>query len=90
MYQLETYNALSVPYVLATRLTGDYRDRTYTGKCGQASLDIQHAKKAPTSSFSTKRKCLKGFIEPAAPCLTHFDTGHRGHPIYLFESIQTH
>ena len=30
------YNALS----LATRLTGDYRDRTCTGKCGPASLDI--------------------------------------------------
>ena len=29
------YNAPS----LATRLTGDYRDRTYTGKCGPASLD---------------------------------------------------
>ena len=31
------YNAPS----LATRLTGDYRDRTYTGKCGPASLDTQ-------------------------------------------------
>ena len=34
------YNAPS----LATRLTGDYRDRTYTGKCGPASLDTQHRK----------------------------------------------
>ena len=34
------YNAPS----LATRLTGDYRDRTYTGKCGPASLDTQHIK----------------------------------------------
>ena len=32
------YNALS----LATRLTGDYRDRTCTGKCGPASLDTLH------------------------------------------------
>jgi len=32
------YNAPS----LATRLTGDYRDRTFTGKCGPASLDTQH------------------------------------------------
>ena len=31
------YNAPS----LATRLTGDYRDRTYTGKCGPASLDTR-------------------------------------------------
>ena len=29
------YNAPS----LATRLTGDYRDRTYTGKCSPALLD---------------------------------------------------
>ena len=34
------YNALS----LATRLTGDYRDRTCTGKCGPASLDTPHKK----------------------------------------------
>ena len=34
------YNAPS----LATRLTGDYRDRTYTGKCGPASLDTLHEK----------------------------------------------
>ena len=31
------YNAPS----LTTRLTGDYRDRTYTGKCGLASLDTR-------------------------------------------------
>ena len=34
------YNAPS----LATRLTGDYRDRTYTGKCGSASLDTPQRK----------------------------------------------
>uniref|UniRef100_UPI0040563FE0 hypothetical protein n=1 Tax=Acetatifactor sp. TaxID=1872090 RepID=UPI0040563FE0 len=31
------YNAPS----LATRLTGDYRDRTYTGKCSPALLDTR-------------------------------------------------
>ena len=36
------YNAPS----LATRLTGDYRDRTFTGKCGPASLDTRHEKAA--------------------------------------------
>ena len=43
------YNAPS----LATRLTGDYRDRTFTGKCGPASLDTQYTKKAgfPTSLY---------------------------------------
>ena len=35
------YNAPS----LATRLTGDYRDRTFTGKCGPASLDTQYKKR---------------------------------------------
>ena len=34
------YNAPS----LATRLTGDYRDRTFTGKCGPASLDTRQKK----------------------------------------------
>ena len=44
IYSLSTlyyYNAPS----LATRLTGDYRDRTCTGKCGPASLDTQHKKR---------------------------------------------
>ena len=40
------YNAPS----LATRLTGDYRDRTFTGKCGPASLDTQYKKRS--------RKCF--------------------------------
>ena len=30
---------------LATRLTGDYRDRTFTGKCGPASLDTRNTKR---------------------------------------------
>ena len=34
------YNAPS----LATRLTGDYRDRTYTGKCSPALLDTRKIK----------------------------------------------
>ena len=35
------YNAPS----LTTRLTGDYRDRTYTGKCSPALLDTHKSKK---------------------------------------------
>lgn len=35
------YNAPS----LATRLTGDYRDRTYTGKCSPALLDTHKTEK---------------------------------------------
>ena len=40
------YNAPS----LATRLTGDYRDRTYTGKCSPALLDT-HKKRMKRESF---------------------------------------
>ena len=41
------YNAPS----LATRLTGDYRDRTCTGKCGPVSLDAQHKKRNASKTF---------------------------------------
>ena len=41
------YNAPS----LATRLTGDYRDRTCTGKCGPASLDARHKNRSKRSHF---------------------------------------
>ena len=47
IHSLSTLYYYSAPS-LATRLTGDYRDRTYTGKCGPASLDTRN----------TKRMCL--------------------------------
>lgn len=47
------YNAPS----LATRLTGDYRDRTYTGKCGPASLDTLYRKSCRHSG-----SCLQIFL----------------------------
>ena len=37
------YNAPS----LTTRLTGDYRDRTYTGKCSPALLDTRKKRRHP-------------------------------------------
>ena len=40
IHSLSTLYYYSAPS-LATRLTGDYRDRTYTGKCGPASLDTR-------------------------------------------------
>ena len=40
------YNAPS----LTTRLTGDYRDRTYTGKCSPALLDTHKKRRAACSS----------------------------------------
>ena len=41
IHSLSTLHYYSAPS-LATQLTGDYRDRTYTGKCGPASLDTRH------------------------------------------------
>lgn len=44
IHSLSTLHYCNAPS-LATRLTGDYRDRTYTGKCGPASLDTQNKKR---------------------------------------------
>ena len=44
------YNAPS----LTTRLTGDYRDRTYTGKCSPALLDTHKRKRIQINSESFK------------------------------------
>ena len=43
IHSLSTLHYCNAPR-LATRLTGNYRDRTYTGKCGPASLDTQRKK----------------------------------------------
>ena len=43
IHSLSTLYYYSAPS-LATQLTGDYRDRTYTGKCGPASLDTRRKK----------------------------------------------
>ena len=61
------YNAPS----LTTRLTGDYRDRTYTGKCSPALLDTHQIRKRKAvllSSFcafcaisTSKGRCLISF-----------------------------
>ena len=50
------YNAPS----LATRLTGDYRDRTFTGKCGPASLDTRRKKSSKSFSDLLLRVPLRG------------------------------
>ena len=44
IHSLSTLHYCNAPS-LATRLTGDYRDRTYTGQCGSASLDTLQKKK---------------------------------------------
>ena len=57
------YNAPS----LATRLTGDYRDRTYTGKCSPALLDTRIKKGHPEMSQIN----LSLFCHPTSHYLTH-------------------
>lgn len=65
------YNAPS----LATRLTGDYRDRTCTGKCGPASLDTLYKKGESTyfdvfpknfhsSTFLAEYRIFNPFLTP--------------------------
>lgn len=46
IHSLSTLHYCNAPS-LATRLTGDYRDRTYTGKCSPALLDTRKRKAAP-------------------------------------------
>ena len=59
------YNASS----LTTRLTGDYRDRTYTGKCSPALLD-------------TRKTKATNFLRLIAFCLlTLFSNHHMRHRI---------
>ena len=43
IHPLSTLHYCNAPG-LATRLTGNYRDRTCTGKCGPASLDTPYTK----------------------------------------------
>ena len=64
IHSLSTLHYCNAPS-LATRLTGDYRDRTYTGKCSPALLDT-HKKNSSFSVYFPK-KLLYFFI-----CFTYF------------------
>jgi hypothetical protein len=48
------YNAPS----LTTRLTGDYRDRTYTGKCSPALLDTRKKERATDHQISSSKRFI--------------------------------
>ena len=52
------YNAPS----LATRLTGDYRDRTYTGKCSPTLLDTHKKSQGPYPLILRLRTCFLTFF----------------------------
>ena len=78
IHSLSTLHYYSAPS-LATQLTGDYRDRTYTGKCGPASLDTRHAKMVLliTVFLFTAGQYLFAFIRiigTIKPCYTFFCT----------------
>ena len=67
IHSLSTLHYYSAPS-LATQLTGDYRDRTYTGKCGPASLDTHHKNRNEKNSrFYFFTKSGKFFMLPPAP-----------------------
>ena len=54
IHSLSTLHYCNAPS-LATRLTGDYRDRTYTGKCGPAFMD-------------TRKKIAIWMVSPSGLC----------------------
>ena len=55
IHSLSTLHYCNAPS-LATRLTGDYRDRTYTGKYGPASLDTRHKQKHSLENIEKIKK----------------------------------
>ena len=78
IHSLSTLHYCNAPS-LTTRLTGDYRDRTCTGKCDPASLDAQHnKKKTPTISvdvFSPIRYKIFSYFSKIVPLQNGFDDG---------------
>ena len=78
IHSLSTLHYCNAPS-LATRLTGDYRDRTCTGKCGPASLDTPYAKRkspikilTPPSVFRTLDQAfiytVSSLFSTTSPC----------------------
>ena len=57
IHSLSTLHYCNAPS-LATQLTGDYRDRTYTGKCGPASLDTLRKKVIAQRQSLARISCL--------------------------------
>ena len=74
------YNAPS----LTTRLTGDYRDRTCTGKCGPALLDTRYEKRTTNKPFSYNGN----FTVTLAP-LVSVELSSRSFPLCCFIMIST-
>ena len=68
IHSLSTLHYYSAPS-LATQLTGDYRDRTYTGKCGPASLDTQLITGVACTTPDTSKS------QPTAYCFAQLKQG---------------
>lgn len=65
------YNAPS----LTTRLTGDYRDRTYTGKCSPALLDTRRRKGAAVSGKPRVFLWLSSLLPRRSPLRPSYHPG---------------
>jgi hypothetical protein len=63
------YNAPS----LTTRLTGDYRDRTYTGKCSPALLDTRKKKSGSPIRSATEKQRICRFVRLKATFVLTLD-----------------
>lgn len=68
IHSLSTLHYCNAPS-LATRLTGDYRNWTFTGKCGPASLDTRHKKRPCPFGHSQMPKNLEKRKASADICL---------------------
>lgn len=77
IHSLSTLHYCNAPS-LATRLTGDYRDRTYTGKCSPALLDTRKRKAAPALAHQSGNRSSRKWTTLQTIyylCLEHQTTG---------------
>ena len=92
IHSLSTLHYCNAPS-LATRLTGDYRDRTYTGKCGPASLDTPQIKRTYQNLFQVSVRpfylCSAYFCNPAGVYIrwgNHFTSDIDPCTVFLFHT----
>ena len=91
IHSLSTLHYCNAPS-LATQLTGDYRDRTYTGKCGPASLDTLQNKRTNSktlalqsvlSTFYLKNFLFLSFFSSPEFLFSMFFTASRELPVSI-------
>ena len=69
IHSLSTLHYCNAPS-LATRLTGDYRDRTYTGKCSPALLDTRKKEKKTAYTAPISSAAAPHFIIQPIPLIS--------------------